>query len=60
MSRAATGRQAELKRALRAAKDAGMKPRSYSIAPDGTINVTFEGMDVEASNSFDAIIRGGA
>lgn len=58
MSRAAIVRQAELKRALKAAKDAGMNPRGYSVAPDGTIHVTFDGMDVEASSSFDAIMRG--
>ncbi len=58
MSRAASVRQSELTRALKAAAAAGMQPSGYSIAIDGTITVNFEGhVGVPNDNSFDQIMR---
>ena len=56
MSRAARFKQADVTRALRAARSAGMKPSGYKITPSGEI-VVMLGEDVsESYNSFDAII----
>ena len=55
MSRAAAPRQADVTRALKAASAAGLKPSGYSIAPDGTIHVTF-GNGQAGPNSFDELV----
>lgn len=46
-------KQADVTRALRGAVSAGMKPRGYTIGPDGSIYVDFGDGSAIASNSFD-------
>lgn len=58
MSKASSVRQAEVTRALKAAAAAGMRPSGYSIAPDGTIHVTFANAMPAQLNSFDQIMGG--
>ena len=42
VTRIARFRQADAKRALRAAQEAGLRPSGFKIAPDGAIIVTFD------------------
>ena len=58
MSRAATVRQAEVTRALKAAVAAGMRPTGYTVDPDGTIHVSFDQRQLGTGNSFDEIMGG--
>lgn len=39
MTRPSRATQAEIKRAIRAAQDAGLRVAGFSIAPDGTLTV---------------------
>ncbi len=53
--RRASFKQADAARALRAAVSAGLKPRGYTIGPDGSIHVDFSDGSALASNSFDRL-----
>jgi hypothetical protein len=55
MSRSAF-KQADAARALRAALAAGMKPIGYTIAPDGSIKVEFEGWPAARKNPLDRLL----
>jgi hypothetical protein len=55
--RRASFKQADAARALRAAMAAGLQPSGYTIATDGSISVSLEGCDANASsNSFDLLM----
>ena len=59
MSRRAAFKQADLTRALRAAKAAGLKPSGYRINPvTGEIEVQLGNDNPASGNSFDALMAG--
>ena len=59
MSKAASFKQIDVKRALQGAQSAGLKPTGYSVAPDGTIHVRFDRNRDGPENSFDAMLGDG-
>lgn len=54
--RRASFKQADAARALRAAVSAGLKPRGYTIATDGSITVSLGDAEGGSQNSFDRLI----
>ena len=52
-------KQADAARALRAAIAAGLQPKGYTIASDGSITVSLEAAVGTNDNSFDQIMRRG-
>jgi hypothetical protein len=58
VTRAALVKQADVERALRAAKAVGMKPTSFRVDSDGSVQVSFLEGQGETGNSFDNMMSG--
>lgn len=58
-ARRSSFKQADAARALRAARAAGLDPSGYTIAPDGSIHVSFRDGPAVPANSFDNLMGPG-